>query len=319
MSTVTEIAFLEELFRAQNPDGGFPYLRGGESASEPSLLMLLGGLAQTTDSAQMQRLSAWVLARQNSDGSIGYSATLPLESRWLTALLAIACRHLGKAEERDRAVLFLERVRPLTFPRVPENDLDTTLAGWPWIEGTFSWVEPTCWALMALRVGERATTPRFAEGIRMLKDRCIPGAGWNYGNKAVYNAQLIPFWDTTALAVLALGPEEKAFCGPIIEVLARGLQSGTTAASEAVGGEPAKVAETERGTPGVALSDAGALCESLLSRALTCLCLAAQGQPVAAWREAVTATLTTTPEEERNCAHAGLALMALSDKKILTA
>lgn len=57
--------------------------------------------------------------------------------------------------------------------------------GWPWVEGTISWVAPTgltmlaldAWHFKSLRI-ERATA--------MLLDRACPGGGWNAGNSVVF-------------------------------------------------------------------------------------------------------------------------------------
>ena len=79
------------------------------------------------------------------------------------------------------------------------------LVGWPWVANTFGWVEPTAWALLALALAGKSDHPRAVEGRRLLEDRCLPEGGWNYGNKIVFKNTLMPFWDTTALATLALG------------------------------------------------------------------------------------------------------------------
>jgi hypothetical protein len=92
------------------------------------------------------------------------------------------------------------------------NELDTSIPGWPWIDGTFSWVEPTAIAMLALRAARRdpalATVPaiasRLRDGERLLVDRATPDGGWNYGNKRVLDYDLEPFPDTSAWALLAL-------------------------------------------------------------------------------------------------------------------
>ena len=71
------------------------------------------------------------------------------------------------------------------------------LLGWPWIDGTFSWVEPTSWCLLALKKAGQlpsrtGAAARIAEADRMLADRCCVSGGWNYGNSNVLGKELSP-------------------------------------------------------------------------------------------------------------------------------
>ena len=61
-------------------------------------------------------------------------------------------------------------------------------------------------ALKTLRADlpESATRSRIEEGERLILDRVCKGGGWNYGNSRVYDEELWPYPDTTALALLAL-------------------------------------------------------------------------------------------------------------------
>jgi hypothetical protein len=65
------------------------------------------------------------------------------------------------------------------------------------------WVEPTAWAVLALR-RLQPSAPSIEDGLRTLADRECDGGGWNYGNRAVYGVKLEPFVQTTAAALLAL-------------------------------------------------------------------------------------------------------------------
>ena len=96
----------------------------------------------------------------------------------------------------------------LLAPPAPAVELDSALVGWPWTEGTFSWVEPTAYAVLALRaVSPRsaAAAARIDEGERLILDRVCSDGGWNYGNRRVLGEDLWSYPDTTALALLALG------------------------------------------------------------------------------------------------------------------
>jgi hypothetical protein len=50
---------------------------------------------------------------------------------------------------------------------------------------------------------------RIRCGKEMLLDRACPGGGWNAGNGVVYGVPLAPHLDATAIALLALGGEQR--------------------------------------------------------------------------------------------------------------
>jgi hypothetical protein len=95
------------------------------------------------------------------------------------------------------------------------NRQDDALQGWPWIDSTFSWVEPTCWALLALNAAAAifpVVETRINEGERLLIDRCCDGGGWNYGNSNMLGHTLRPYVPTTALALLAMKERKGEAC-----------------------------------------------------------------------------------------------------------
>lgn len=80
---------------------------------------------------------------------------------------------------------------------------DPTKTGWPWVEGTVSWVAPTAMVILAHRAWAREA-PRLATAVQMLLDRACPQGGWNAGNSEVFGVALDPHPDFTAMALLAL-------------------------------------------------------------------------------------------------------------------
>ena len=80
---------------------------------------------------------------------------------------------------------------------------DPTKSGWPWVEGTVSWVAPTSMAILAYGAWGRSS-PRLAEAAAMLVDRACPKGGWNAGNSEVFGVPLEPHPDFTAMALLGL-------------------------------------------------------------------------------------------------------------------
>lgn len=105
----------------------------------------------------------------------------------------------------------LQRTGGVRFAESAINRQDNSLQGWSWVADTFSWVEPTAWALIALaqwrrRHADGVDTSRIEEGERLLLDRVCREGGWNYGNSNMLGADLHPHVPTTALGLLALQP-----------------------------------------------------------------------------------------------------------------
>jgi hypothetical protein len=162
----------------------------------------------------------WLRSRQMADGGWPLSDQVPMSS-WTGALAVLALA--GEAPDDEQALRgavwllgresgvqpWLQRLWLRLFVRERVADQDQGLLGWPWTEGTTAWVEPTAWALLAVkRLMPRLPRARAAERIHqaelMLADRMCIGGGWNYGNKRVMGVELPPYPDTTALALIAL-------------------------------------------------------------------------------------------------------------------
>jgi len=197
-------ALVERLLSFSLPDGGLPYYRGNASSAEPTLLAALALSASGAPAERAKPLLAWAQKLQSPDGSVGVDPGHRDQGVWLTALAAIVLHHFGLAENAKRALDFLLSLCSVTALKDPRLRQDNTLTGWPWVPGTFGWVEPTAWSLIALSLSGLSGHPRAEEGARFLLDRQIPSGGWNYGNPALDDKELLPFWDTTGLALVAL-------------------------------------------------------------------------------------------------------------------
>ena len=225
---------LTRLAQAQRPDGGWGAVPGVHSNTEATALGILA-LARWPDRIGPESLSvgrAWLAEKQNRDGGWPVSEAVP-ESSWMTSLAVLAL-FLSRPEgssRPERAVLrgglwllaergrgehwlvrLLNRVRPERVEGEPFVVLDFNLIGWPWTTDTFSWVEPTSHAMLALKtlrpfLRARSLDARLVEGRRMIFDRMCLGGGWNYGNSRVLGEELWPYPDTTALALIALHDE----------------------------------------------------------------------------------------------------------------
>ncbi len=191
-------------------DGGVPYYKGGGPATEAALLALLAFSASEAGGEMAKGILARVSALQGPDGSVGLTPFHPGQGLWLTAPAAVVFHRYGLKDARDRALGSLLSLKSVTVANDPNVRQDNTIVGWPWVPGTFGWVEPTAWSVVAFNVSGRGGHPRAVEGRRFLLDRQIPSGGWNYGNPGVNDRELLPFWDTTGLALLAFGRQPEA-------------------------------------------------------------------------------------------------------------
>ena len=81
---------------------------------------------------------------------------------------------------------------------------DTTIVGWSWAAETHSWLEPTCFHVLALKAAGQGEHPRVREGLRLITDRLLPTGGCNYGNTQVLGQTLLPHLQPTGIAMMAL-------------------------------------------------------------------------------------------------------------------
>lgn len=93
---------------------------------------------------------------------------------------------------------------------------DPTKSGWPWVEGTVSWVAPTSMVILAYNAWQRSS-PRLALAAAMLADRACSKGGWNAGNSEVFGVPLEPHPDFTSMALLGLHSFRRRD-GPIINM-----------------------------------------------------------------------------------------------------
>lgn len=76
------------------------------------------------------------------------------------------------------------------------------LVGWPWVESTHSWLEPTAFCFLALKAAGMRAHPRADEALQLMLDRILPGA--NYGNTIVLDQLLRPHVQPSGIVLLAL-------------------------------------------------------------------------------------------------------------------
>lgn len=191
------------LSRRALSDGGFSGRPGGQFQVDSTAWSILA-LTACGGSAELLDQSRHVLMREQlPDGRLCVNKTHPA-SYWPTSLAILAWQDSQACREaQQRAARFLLDTTGFHFPRTSDvtSAHDTLLKGWPWVDETHSWVEPTATSVMALRVTGNGHHDRVKEAVRMLMNRQLPHGGWNYGNTLVFGTELHPMPESTGAAL----------------------------------------------------------------------------------------------------------------------
>ena len=227
LSSFADQTYLSPLRRSQNADGGWGFQAEFESRVEPTawaLIALQEFEAQAVVEEVVSRGLRFLETTQLEDGSWAASAGQK-EGCWVTSL---ACWALGlhdqNAPSLQKGLLWLREDKPRDagfwwklirklMDRKRVNAQSSSLSGWSWTPHTASWVEPTCYALIAQQVIAAVPHPdsvkRRELAKAMLYDRMCPGGGWNCGNPRVYGVAGQPQVGPTVWALIALREHSK--------------------------------------------------------------------------------------------------------------
>ena len=197
---------LDLLQSVQLPNGGFPYHSGEEARPDATAwaIIALSSFALARESCNRGR--AYLASQQANDGRVSVSPSHP-EASWPTPLAIFAWEGVSQYQEaQSLAVDYLIGFAGQHFSNPDPSIIghDTAIPGWPWIADTHSWVVPTALALLALHKMGLGTHPRAIAGQQMLLNRQLPSGGWNYGSTTVFNRELHPLPECTAIALQAL-------------------------------------------------------------------------------------------------------------------
>ena len=194
------------LLRARNADGGWGYQAGKASRLEPTCwaILALGRALERKVLEQWPCAEGLLLERSGAAPNYAFHGQ---------AMIVLRALNLEHAAGNRTLLAALQRVKGTRLPASTINRQDNSLQAWSWIDGTFSWVEPTAWCLLALK--QWSATPgaiddrtRIVVAERLLLDRCVATGGWNYGNANMLGQELKPFVPTTALTLLSLQDRE---------------------------------------------------------------------------------------------------------------
>ena len=210
------------LLSIQNSDGGWGATEGKQSNTESTAIAVaaLKSLAQKSATEGASRGTRWLLQHQNQDGSWPLNDAAK-EGSWTSAQAIVALsafpEHQEAVRRAARWLVLQEGSKPGLLAQIilfvtgksNINELNNDLIGWSWVPHSFSWVEPTSYALIALKktralLGETSVAERISQGEAVVYDRMCKEGGWNYGNSKVLDYALWPYPDTTAVALIAL-------------------------------------------------------------------------------------------------------------------
>jgi hypothetical protein len=222
-----EASFVKEfcvpfLLGAQNEDGGWGFYPNSESRVEPTCwaLRALQNSSVHVVEDHLRSAQQYLLLAQLRDGSWPAAP----EQKTGSSVTSLACSVLSPDKDckssvsaglewlcqdypRDSAPWrrFFQKFHPKS--RVADHD--DSFRGWGWTPRTSSWVEPSAFAIQALRDCPSEWRPaesaqRLELAVGVLYDRMCPKGGWNCGNPRVYGVDGEPLVLPTGWALLAL-------------------------------------------------------------------------------------------------------------------
>ena len=264
MTSELSTGYLQTEFR----NGWWPYLPGrGESLEATAWC----AIACRNDEKLAAQAVRHIISRQNADG--GWSTAPDVDggrSDWSSGLALLALNILQRqpsidqrlsaqiksCQERGFKKLTAQRADVITdLTRVgmmvmqgPDFDYPR---GWPWAADTYNWVEPTAYALLAIKSGPYAKEKRYqqvvSEAQQYLFDKACSVGGWNFGAPRTLGADWPPMPPPTALALIAMqdvkhkqidkalgylrslsGPSVTSLMGQSLSLIARSLHGEDT-------------------------------------------------------------------------------------------
>jgi hypothetical protein len=195
----------EVLLAARNPDGGWPYYPKHDSRLEPTVWALLAIARDAGRPPDIDVITRW--PRKDGwlvDGPAGAPVNFAFN-----AIAALGCLQAPGATALVTGLArLIVQARGITLEQNDVQRQDNSLQAWPWIDQTFSWVEPTAWCMLLLKKGRALGIDGAADRItvaeKLIRDRVCHDGGWNYGGSNVYGQELYAYVPTTAITLMAM-------------------------------------------------------------------------------------------------------------------
>jgi hypothetical protein len=263
-SRLTPAAIRAALLAARNPDGGWPYYPQHASRLEPTVWALLALARDADRPAEIDVVVRW----PGKDGwLVDGPADAPVNYPF-NALAALACIDRPDRPGAGQLVTTIAKrlvdVKGLALEQNDAQRQNNGLQAWPWIDQTFSWVEPTAWCTLFLKkiktLAISGAAERIATAERVIRDRVCHDGGWNYGSSNVYGQELYPYVPTTAITLLAMQDQR---ADPVVVKSLKYLETNITSERTSVALSLSAICFAVYGLPidalGRALADPAAL------------------------------------------------------------
>jgi hypothetical protein len=204
------------------PGGGFSELPDMTYRVDATAWAILALRTDGTHTSVVDAARSRLASEQQNDGRICLSLG-HLNVIWPTALAILAWNGSSAYRKcQDAAIHFLLEAKGRSSAEGGGSitPIDFSLVGWPWVEETYSWVEPTALSILALTCSGHGKHERVHEATRLLMDRQLPSGGWNVGSTIVYGRESYPQIENTGVALSALsGQVERGQIGQSLQFL----------------------------------------------------------------------------------------------------
>jgi len=193
-----------EILKRLLPDGGFALFEKGNYRPDATAWAILSLESLNKEATVVDHARSRLKEDQDKDGRISVQKGLSA-AYWTTSIAALAWHGEPAYQEAYKlSINFLISTFGKSSPKKSYIGHDTTLKGWPWIEGTHSWVEPTALAILALKSAGYEKNYRVTEALQLILDRQLPHGGWNYGNTNIFGQELRADSYSTGITLYAL-------------------------------------------------------------------------------------------------------------------